>query len=93
MVVFDVYTVHGARGNGGIRERCGFALRFMPSTSHYDHGAAERTDQPGGGWDTRPLFLVRGADRCGKNDFRRGHPQLDTTLSQEVRKSDQAVVW
>jgi hypothetical protein len=92
MVVFDVYTVHGARGNGGIRERGGFALRFMPSTSHYDHGGAERTDQPGGGWDTRPLFLVRGADRCGKNDFRRGHPQLDTTLSQEVRKSE-AVVW
>ncbi|AJZ56750.1 phytanoyl-CoA dioxygenase family protein [Paraburkholderia fungorum] len=75
MVIFDVYTTHGANGNSGTLERGGFSLRFMPSTSHYDHAAAERTDQPGGSWDTRPLFLLRGVDRCGKNDFTRGHPQ------------------
>jgi ectoine hydroxylase-related dioxygenase (phytanoyl-CoA dioxygenase family) len=75
MVIFDVYTTHGANGNSGTLERGGFSLRFMPSTSHYDHDSAERTDQPGGSWDTRPLFLLRGMDRCGKNDFTRGHPQ------------------
>jgi hypothetical protein len=31
-------------------------------------------DKPGYGHDTRPLILVRGVDRCGKNDFQRGHP-------------------
>jgi hypothetical protein len=32
-------------------------------------------DKPGYGHDTRPLILVRGVDRCGKNDFKRGHPR------------------
>lgn len=74
MAIFDVYTIHGANGNSGTLPRSGYALRFMPSTCHYEHKAAERTDQPGGGWDTRPLFLMRGVDRCGKNDFTVGHP-------------------
>ncbi|MDB5842237.1 MAG: phytanoyl-CoA dioxygenase family protein [Herminiimonas sp.] len=74
MVIFDVYTIHGANGNSGSKQRGGYSLRLMPSTSHYDHKAAQRTDQPGGGWDTRPLTLSRGIDRCGKNDFRHGHP-------------------
>jgi hypothetical protein len=33
-------------------------------------------DKPGYGHDTRPLILVRGVDRCGKNDFKRGHPSV-----------------
>lgn len=73
MVIFDVYTTHGANGNTGSKPRGGYSLRMMPATCHYDHGAAERSDQPGGGWDQRPLTLLRGVDRSGKNDFRRGH--------------------
>jgi len=77
MVLFDVFTIHGARHNLGRTPRAGYALRFMPSTSHYHHdaalGTAER-DLPGYQHDMRPLFLVRGVDRCGRNDFRRGHP-------------------
>ena len=74
MVLFDIFTIHGARHNLGEKPRAGYTLRFMPSTSHYDHDAAVLRDKPGYGHDTRPLILVRGVDRCGKNDFKRGHP-------------------
>ena len=74
MVIFDVVTVHGARHNRGSRPRGGYALRFMPATSHFDHDGAEYRDEPGYAHNTRPLLLVRGVDRCGRNDFARGHP-------------------
>jgi len=71
MLLFDVFMTHGARPNLGSRPRAGYALRFMPATSHYDHDSAI----PGGDTsrETKALFLVRGVDRCGRNDFRRGH--------------------
>lgn len=75
MVLFDIYTVHGARHNLGKQFRAGYTLRYMPATSHYDHEAAVLRDKKGYGHHTRPLILVRGVDRCGKNDFRRGHAQ------------------
>jgi hypothetical protein len=74
MVMFDVFTVHGASANAGRTPRAGYALRFMPATSHFDHDAAEDRDVPGNAHDTRPLILLRGVDRSGRNDFRRGHP-------------------
>lgn len=76
IVLFDCYTVHGAQANRGTRHRAGYALRFMPATSHYDHDAAltARRRSPGAGHHTRPLILARGVDRSGRNDFRRGHP-------------------
>jgi len=73
MMIFDVYTVHGGGPNPGNAPRAGYALRFMPATSHYDHDGAENRDQPGYAHDTRPLMLVRGVDRSGRNDFERGH--------------------
>jgi len=73
MVLFDAYTIHGARANRGTRPRGGYSLRFMPATSHFHHDAAVRRDTPGSAQHTRPLILVRGMDRAG-NDFRRGHP-------------------
>jgi ectoine hydroxylase-related dioxygenase (phytanoyl-CoA dioxygenase family) len=74
MVMFDVYTVHGAAHNRGTIPRAGYALRFMPATSHFDHEGAEHRGEPGYAHDTRALVLMRGADRSGRNDFRRGHP-------------------
>lgn len=73
VVIFDMFTVHGGGPNPGEAPRAGYALRFMPATSHYDHDGAENRDQPGYAHDTRPLVLVRGVDRSGKNDFQRGH--------------------
>jgi ectoine hydroxylase-related dioxygenase (phytanoyl-CoA dioxygenase family) len=74
MVIFDAFTIHGSQPNCGRRRRAGYSLRFMPATSHFDHDAAVHRVEPGAGHHTRPLILVRGADRCGRNDFSRGHP-------------------
>lgn len=76
MVVFDVYTVHGARPNQGTMGRAGYALRFMPATSLFDHDYKQDSAEPGFSHGTRPLILLRGEDRTHRNDFRRGHPAL-----------------
>ena len=81
MVLFDIFTIHGARNNIGEQPRAGYTLRFMPSTSHYDHDAAVLRDLPGYGHHLRALILVRGVDRCGKNDFRRGHPSVTSEVT------------
>jgi hypothetical protein len=73
VVIFDAFTIHGGGPNAGVAPRAGYALRFMPSTSHFDHGGAENKDEPGYAHDTRALLLVRGVDRFGGNDFERGH--------------------
>ena len=75
MVLFDVFTIHGAGRNEGRRPRAGYALRFMPSSSVYRHDGAERREHVGNAHDTRPLILLRGRDLSGRNDFRRGHPE------------------
>jgi hypothetical protein len=71
----DVALVHGSQPNVSGRRRAGYAIRYMPSTSHYD-----RTLAMGGASVTapvefreRPIWLVRGVDRSGLNDFRIGH--------------------
>ena len=74
LVLFDVFAMHGGGPNRGSAARAGYTLRFMPASSHYDHGAAVLHDKKGYGHDTRPLILVRGVDRSGVNDFQRGHP-------------------
>ncbi|MDB5872071.1 MAG: phytanoyl-CoA dioxygenase family protein [Ramlibacter sp.] len=77
MVIFDVYTIHGAEHNNGTRPRAGVSIRYIPSASHFDHDAADlehARQYPGAAHQNRPLMLVRGVDRCGLNDFSRGHP-------------------
>lgn len=78
LVFFDTFTIHGANRNLSDRERAGVAMRYMPATSHFDRSAMDpehaRTS-PGAAHHLRPLMLVRGVDRCGKNDFVTGHPK------------------
>lgn len=78
MVFFTPFTIHGANRNLSSAERAGVAMRYMPSTSHFDRAAMDphhaRTS-PGAAHHLRPLMLVRGVDRCGKNDFITGHPK------------------
>jgi hypothetical protein len=76
--VFDVFSVHGGHANRGTQPRGGYSLRFMPGTSRYIHDAAQDREQVGYGHETRALMLVRGQDRTGRNDFRRGHPAVAT---------------
>lgn len=74
MVLFDVYMAHGSQANRSGRKRIGYALRYMPATSHFDHHDIPIEDSRGSAHHTRPLIQVRGSDRTGKNDFTIGHP-------------------
>ena len=74
MSMHDVFMIHGAKPNRSTRRRAGVALRYMPATSVF-----ERDLGPVGGrsgvpvaFATRPLWLLRGSDRSGRNDFRIG---------------------
>ncbi|MDE0447642.1 MAG: phytanoyl-CoA dioxygenase family protein [Spirochaetaceae bacterium] len=76
MSLHDVYLVHGSRANTSPRRRAGLALRYMPATSHFDRTMfrpGESTSTYMVDFSRRPIWLVRGADRTGKNDFRIGH--------------------
>ncbi len=75
MSMHDVFMIHGAAANRSPRRRAGVALRYMPAASLFD-----RTLRPVDGksgipvqFATRPLWLVRGVDRLGQNDFTVGH--------------------
>lgn len=75
----DVYLVHGSEPNHSDRPRRGMTLRFMPTSSHFDRAIEEkRHDDRYYPWATKtqldrmrrlPLFLMRGVDRSGRNDF------------------------
>ena len=75
MSLHDVYMIHGARANTSGRRRTGVALRYMPSTSLFDRDLRPVDGQSGVpvNFAQRPLWLVRGVDRHGGNDFRVGH--------------------
>ena len=74
--VHDAYLVHGSNANRSTKRRAGLAIRYMPATSHFDRGMFEPTRTQNGlviDFTRRPLWLVRGRDRSGKNDFQIGH--------------------
>jgi ectoine hydroxylase-related dioxygenase (phytanoyl-CoA dioxygenase family) len=75
MSLHDVYMVHGARPNTSNRRRTGVALRYMPSNSVFDRSLKPVDGKTGVPVDfaRRPLWLVRGIDRSGRNDFAVGH--------------------
>ena len=75
MSLHDVYMIHGAKANTSNKRRTGVALRYMPSTSVF-----ERELRPADGktgltlnFARRPLWLLQGVDRSGRNDFEVGH--------------------
>ena len=67
----DVYLYHGSAVNTSAQPRRGMTLRLMPTSSHYDRALASKIHQEKGGYDqsVRSLFLLRGSDRAGLNDF------------------------
>ena len=75
MVIFDVFTAHGASPNLSNQRRAGFAIRYIPSTSIFDRNMKVGSGQDDVQTDLsqRALFLVRGEDKTGKNDFTIGH--------------------
>lgn len=64
----DVFLMHASEPNNSDKHRRGMTLRFMPTTSIYrrdiGEGSTLRINQQ------RPLFLMRGTDVSGQNDFR-----------------------
>ena len=71
----DVYLVHGSGANLSDRRRMGLVLRIMPASSFYNHDSGKIKEAAGSphGYSNRALFLLRGEDRSGRNDFSRGH--------------------
>jgi ectoine hydroxylase-related dioxygenase (phytanoyl-CoA dioxygenase family) len=75
MSMHDVYMIHGAKSNTSAQRRTGVALRYMPATSHFDRSLNPVNGQSGVpvSFASRPLWLLRGRDVCGKNDYTTGH--------------------
>ncbi len=74
----DVYLVHGSKANLSPKRRMGLVLRIMPATSFYNHNSGKNKEDAGSphGYSNRALFLLRGEDRDGRNNFKRGHDKL-----------------
>ena len=75
MSLHDVYMIHGAKANTSARRRTGVALRYMPSTSVFDRTLRPADGQTGVAvnFANRPLWLLKGVDCSGRNDFEVGH--------------------
>jgi ectoine hydroxylase-related dioxygenase (phytanoyl-CoA dioxygenase family) len=71
----DVYLVHGSAANNSTQSRRGMTLRIMPTTSIYDRDVARSMSQAKGLTDQseRTLYLLRGKDVSGANDFTQRH--------------------
>ena len=75
MSMHDIYMIHGAKANTSQQRRTGVALRFMPGTSLFDRSLRPSDGKTGVNvsFATRPLWLLRGQDKTGQNDFSVGH--------------------
>jgi ectoine hydroxylase-related dioxygenase (phytanoyl-CoA dioxygenase family) len=69
MSLHDVYMIHGATVNRSSRRRAGVAIRYMPGTSVFERDLMPASSASGYlvDFSTRPLWLVRGRDRTGRN--------------------------
>jgi ectoine hydroxylase-related dioxygenase (phytanoyl-CoA dioxygenase family) len=74
MSLHDVRLIHGSLANTSGQRRGALIMRYMPATSHYDRSLVtrRRDNSPFNIFD-QPLWLMRGVDRSGKNDFEHGH--------------------
>ncbi len=75
MSMHDVYMIHGAAANRSTQRRTGVALRYMPGTSVFERDLNPVDGKSGVpvAFATRPLWLLRGKDQTGRNDFQVGH--------------------
>ena len=75
MSLHDVYMVHGAASNTSGRRRTGVALRYMPASSVFERNLRPSDGKTGiaVNFAQRPLWLLKGTDRSGRNDFEIGH--------------------
>ncbi len=73
----DVYLIHGSNANRSPRRRAGFVIRYMPATSVFGRAGDDAHKQSGVTFSMskRPIWLLRGRDASGRNDFQAGHGQ------------------
>jgi len=83
MYVSDVFSLHGGGPNTSDRPRTGYSIRYFPSARGYEHAIApgHAATSNYNDFKSRPLFLMRGVDRSGRNDFSIGHPVRDGGLA------------
>lgn len=67
----DVYLYHGSDANNSNQPRRGMTLRYMPTSSVYQHDASRHNDKDKQlGMSQRTVYLMRGVDTSKQNDFR-----------------------
>ncbi|MGI9417943.1 MAG: phytanoyl-CoA dioxygenase family protein [Geminicoccaceae bacterium] len=68
----DVYMIHGSLPNRSTKRRAGVTFRYMPASSQFDRALAAEQHARLGVPDIskRPLYLLRGQDKSGLNDYR-----------------------
>ncbi len=73
----DVFLIHGSNANTSAHRRAGFVIRYMPATSVFERAAGDAHRQAGVTFSMsrRPIWLLRGRDASGRNDFAVGHGQ------------------
>ena len=71
MSLHDVYLLHGSEANDSGKPRRGMTMRFMPGTSVFDREKAKQLSRDLGVVDhsDRTIYLMRGQDKTGENDF------------------------
>ena len=87
----DVYLIHGSNANRSPRRRAGFVIRYMPATSVFERETGDEHKQSGVTFSMskRPIWLLRGRDASGGNDFTTGHGQ-DYALGPRVSDEEGA---
>ncbi len=73
MSLHDVFLFHGSEANRSAQPRRGMTLRYMPTTSVFNRDLAKQQAIDLGlpiDHSERTLFLLRGTDQSGGNDFR-----------------------
>ena len=70
IALHDVYIVHGSKANQSSNPRRSMTMRYMPTSSVFDRElAAEMHKKTKIQHQDRTLFLMKGIDLSGKNDF------------------------
>ena len=65
----DVYLVHGSEANFSPNSRRGMTMRFMPTTSVFDHELARKkyNNLNASKYSNRKIYHARGVDKSNKN--------------------------
>jgi ectoine hydroxylase-related dioxygenase (phytanoyl-CoA dioxygenase family) len=73
MSLHDVFLIHGSEPNRSPQPRRALTLRYMPTDSVYRRDLAKQRRGGPLHMAERTLYLMRGKDRSGENDFRIRH--------------------